>query len=237
LMQNPFRNSVFPEIKQLLEENGYDSTVIMNDVFQKHEENLIKGEHYLAYEWDNIFQHTFQKHHINFKVNIEELVLKYSVIPKVYLLENNIIYILEQLIERGYSLAVITNGMYKYQFPVMKALGVDNLFEAIITPQETRYRKPHSIMGEKLIKNEKSYAQDADKIDHDIVFANRVNAFPVYINRELPEEFLNDSPILRAKKVKYEKRHTKKYLEKLPSDIDLNAISSKEFYSEGIISS
>src|SRR5699024_5881398 len=189
LMQNPFRNSVFPEIKQLLEENGYDSTVIMNDVFQKHEENLIKGEHYLAYEWDNIFQHTFQKHHINFKVNIEELVLKYSVIPKVYLLENNIIYILEQLIERGYSLAVITNG--------------------------------------------KIYAHVGDKIDHDIVFANRVNAFPVYINRELPEEFLNDSPILRAKKVKYEKRHTKKYLEKLPSDIDLNAISSKEFYSEG----
>src|SRR5690606_35972955 len=143
LMQNPFIGWVFPEIVETINDHLHDKKDIMQLILEKHHERMRNNQTVEAYDWDDILNEIIVQLQLPITINVQKLVQKHAIAPKVYTLEENIVEHLQQLIRKGYSLAVVTNGYYKYQFPVMVALGLEHVFVEIITPEKVGFAKPH----------------------------------------------------------------------------------------------
>jgi len=90
---------------------------------------------------------------------------------------------LERLQDDGYSIVAITNGYYKYQWPVLSALGVDGFFDRVVTPDTASYAKPDarifaSVPGLR--------AHVGDSLVWDMLGANRAGVIAVWLDAELP---------------------------------------------------
>ncbi|MDF2717685.1 MAG: haloacid dehalogenase, partial [Paenibacillus sp.] len=118
-----------------------------------------------------------------------QLVLKHSTAPKIYLLEETVIPTLLKLKELGFSLATVTNGFYKFQYPVMKRLGISGLFDEIVTPELAGCGKPDVGIFRGLQESGQIVAHVGDRLDHDVYLANRSGIPSVLIYRDLPPIF------------------------------------------------
>ena len=182
LMQNPFGLGVFPEIKRQVYAENPDIDVLA-EMLEVHEQRLAHEENDQAYDWDGILDKVLKAHHLDLNLNVLDLVIQHCKPPYIALLEEEVPEILKELQHLGYSLAVITNGYYNYQFPVMKALNISDYFEAIITPEQVGHAKPHPGMADKLIAKGTLVAHVGDRVDHDVVFANQLGAMSILISR------------------------------------------------------
>lgn len=187
LMQNPFMKWVFPEIVATIQEELDKEEDVWKLILDEHLKRMTEGRLLEAYNWDDIVEEVLVALGLSIKINVEELVTKHSIDPKVYALEVGILDNLKRLAERGYSLAVVTNGYYKYQMPVMRELGLDSAFEEIITPEQCGYAKPHIGLLDTFQGKGKLIAHVGDRIDHDVMMANRFGITSVFISRQLPE--------------------------------------------------
>lgn len=204
LIKNPFEKWVFPEIKALLMDES--DINIVRTLVSRHKALLEDEAYAAAYNWDEILQEVLTANNIPIHIDIETLVKKHAVVPKVYLLEDNIKETLLHLKECGFSLAVITNGLYKYQFPVLEALGIAGLFEEIITPTETGTGKPDMKMVEKLLGTGELIAHVGDRLDHDVSFSNQLGALSVLIDKNMPADIKTLLPEARNQALFYSQR-------------------------------
>lgn len=208
LMQNPFGAWVFPEIADAVSgmlKRPYDMT---SELVAEHERRMEQGRFVEAYDWDDMLARQLEQLGVKESFEIEPLVRKHSVPPKVRLLEPSIPETLKAIRSRGFALAAVTNGFYKFQAPVMEVLGLLELFDEVVTPERAGTGKPdpaifHTLPGE-------ICAHVGDRIDHDIQLANRSNAISVLINRTLSIELKSLQPWLRSK----DKRVVRNCLEK-----------------------
>jgi FMN phosphatase YigB (HAD superfamily) len=203
LMQNPFKHWVFPEIDEAVAKIRPECKAVQEMVLEN-ERRMDNHLYPSAYDWDDILNQFLKKHGIELSLNIEELVKKHSQIPKVFLLEDGIPDVLKELKARGFSLAVITNGFYKYQYPVMESLGLACLFDEINTPDRVLCAKPDINMGKVLTETGTIAAHVGDRVDHDVVFANHLGAKSILIDRHLPEDIAALPPVIRPMMLKEE---------------------------------
>ncbi|MFS0558914.1 HAD family hydrolase [Brevibacillus sp. 179-C9.3 HS] len=196
LMQNPFGAWVFPEIARIISGRLGREHDIISEMVAEHERLMAQERYVKAYDWDGILSSRCDALCVEKMIEIESLVRKHSVIPKVHLLEDGILQVLSELRERGYSLAVVTNGFYKFQAPVMEALGLLECFDEIVTPERAGTGKPDPVILQKLPGE--VIAHVGDRLDHDVQLANRSHATSVLIERKLPEELLGIEPLMRA---------------------------------------
>lgn len=197
LMQNPFVGHVFPELEELLGKVIKREMNVKEALVAEHELRMSEERYVEAYDWDDIVQTVLQREGVSMKVDVEQMVLKHCVAPKVYLLEEGIPQVLGQLKEQGYRLAVATNGFMKYQAPVLKAIGIYEYFEKIITPELVGTGKPDIGMLKEL-DPQMIAAHVGDRVDHDICMANELKVPSVLIHRKLPAELEGLSPASRA---------------------------------------
>ena len=186
IMQNPFVSHVFPEIQRIIHEKKRDSVDCVEAFVLEHQTLLSQGKFVEAYDWEQIVNSYTNSINLNLPINVEEIVKKYCMPTSIYLLEEGIIEVLQELKRRGYSLAVITNGYLKYQLPVLDALGLTACFDKIITPDTAGYAKPDTRVFKEL---QAVVAHIGDRIDHDIIPANKTGVRTVWINRSLPNHF------------------------------------------------
>ncbi|WP_141603988.1 HAD family hydrolase [Terrilactibacillus laevilacticus] len=204
LMQNPFSKWVFPEIESIFSAEYTGKKSIVDELISAHKNKLNRGQYLEAYDWDNILKNFLERNSLPCSnINIEALVKKHSVKPKIYLLEDNILNYLQRLRDKGFSLAVVTNGYYKFQYPVLQALNLSNLFDEIITPESIGFAKPNINMLSKFLKQEKIVAHVGDRIDHDVYLANQLGIYSVFINRSMSVELRKISPFNRCNKKEY----------------------------------
>ncbi|WP_026691323.1 HAD-IA family hydrolase [Alteribacter aurantiacus] len=190
LMQNPFGKYVFPEINKevnRLLEKEEDVTKLL---VSTHQELMKQGKVKEAYDWDEILKWHITQMKLELAINIEELVIKHSVHPKVYKLEEDIVKTLNVLKEKGYHLAVLTNGYYKYQAPVLKEIGIYDVFDEIITPDRVGTSKPDPAMLEPLLQTGDVVLHVGDRIDHDVTISSRLGIPSALIHFSLPEPLL-----------------------------------------------
>ena len=199
LMQNPFVEWVFPEIDEIVSKTANRKIDVKSAMFSEHLNRMRQSKIVEAYDWDDILKQYLIVNGISCEVNIEELVKKHCVSPKIKLLEENIIEVLEQLKKSGYRLAVITNGYAKYQQPVVDTLQLSGLFDCFITPEKENCAKPDSKIIESLMKKGEVVAHVGDRVDHDVYLAAQINIKSVFIYRNLPEKLQNCSPYERNK--------------------------------------
>ncbi|MED1953228.1 HAD family hydrolase [Brevibacillus centrosporus] len=186
LMQNPFGAWVFPEIAAAVSGRLGRPHDVVAEMVAEHETRMGSGRYVEAYDWDDILRGRFRELGLSDPFEIEGLVRKHSVYPKVRLLEGGIQEALTELRDRGYSLAAVTNGFYKFQAPVMEALGILDLFEEVVTPERAGAGKPDPAILRQL--DGRIVAHVGDRLDHDVQLANRSRIAGLLIDRNLPEE-------------------------------------------------
>lgn len=209
LMQNPFGKWVFPEVENLVS-SYHIKDGILKKVREEHRSRMEKQRLRDAYDWDNIINQILKEESIQLEINIESLVRKHSIPPKVYLLEENLLNTLQLVKQEGFSLGVVTNGFYKYQFPVMEAIGLADVMDMIVTPCQTDCAKPDISMVKNLPGEGEIVAHVGDRLDHDVSFANGLGIQSILIDREMPEEIRKLAPVNRAQQTEYVERFFQK---------------------------
>lgn len=197
LMQNPFGAWVFPEITAVVFGRLGHPHDIVSEMVAEHEARMREGRYVEAYDWDDILRERFRGLGLSDSFEIEPFVRKHSVPPKVKLLESGILEFLSDLKARGYFLAAVTNGFYKYQAPVMEALGLIDKFDEVVTPERVGAGKPDPAilrgLGGKIV------AHVGDRLDHDVQLANRCDVAAILIHKNLTAGLKSMSPFQRVK--------------------------------------
>lgn len=197
-MQNPFNKWIFPELEQLAAEALGESSAVRGGLMAEHERMLAEKATVAAYDWDAIAARMFQQWGVSRAFSIEEMVGRHAVAPKIYLLDDTVLPALDRLKGLGYKLAAVTNGLYKYQYPVMDALGLAERLDEIVTPDRAGCAKPDCAIAACLQEQGRIVAHVGDRLDHDMVFAHAVGTQPILIHRNLPPELHELSPAERA---------------------------------------
>lgn len=197
LMQNPFVGWVFPEIEEIILAHAGQELDIRSRLVEEHERRMKNNDIVAAYDWDDIVQQFVQTLNVSVQIDIESLVRKHSVDQKVYVLESCIISVLQRL-KQDFRLAAVTNGYKKYQLPVLQALGLDELFDAIVTPDEVGYAKPDREIFQSLLDEGEIRAHVGDRVDHDVCVARRLGTRSIFIYKRLPQELKELNPAERA---------------------------------------
>lgn len=197
LMQNPFGAWVFPEVASTVSRKLGREHDIVAELIAEHEKRMALRQWVAAYDWDDMLSVRCAALGVQPGVDIEALVRKHCVPPKVHLLEQGIPETLRKLRGEGFALAVVTNGFYKYQAPVMEVLGILELFEAIITPERAGTGKPDPAIFQHLPGE--VLAHVGDRLDQDVHPANQMKIVSVLIERKMPEAAKGISPYMRVR--------------------------------------
>jgi putative hydrolase of the HAD superfamily len=199
LMQNPFVDWVFPEIEaQIRSKHPSKEFEVKSKLVDEHNRRMGENKIVDAYDWDDIVNQLICDEGLSIEIDIEELVQKHSTTDKVYLLEHSILDVLKGLKDRGYMLAAVTNGFRKYQLPVMKALGLVEYFDDIITPDLVGVGKPDTGMFKHLSEDGEIIAHIGDRVDHDVHVGKVLGVKTILINRKLSDELQALDPIERT---------------------------------------
>jgi len=203
LQVNPFGRGVFPEVrkeigKTLVAKEGLEpeeaSRKVMKMIRDEAKRRLLSGDHVGAYDWDDIVRVVGEKVGSPARFDVEQLVIKYCTpdyISSYPYAEST----LTQLADMGVRLAVVTNGFYKYQNPVMEGLGLRHFFEDFITPEMVGTVKPYAAIYHATIKGEHSLKLHVgDTIIHDVWGAARAGFEPVWVVHDLPDKVANLLP-------------------------------------------
>ncbi|GIP38845.1 hypothetical protein J31TS4_21250 [Paenibacillus sp. J31TS4] len=199
LMQNPFGKWVFPDLDAFFTEQLQEDRGVSRLLYAEHEKRMQENQTVAAYDWDDMVQCQLRELGIAGTVDVEELVRKHCVSPKIFLLEEAVLPVLRRLREQGYSLATVTNGFFKYQSPVMEALGLYDCFEEIVTPERAGCGKPDEAILDGLRQSGEIVAHVGDRLDHDVGLANRAGVPAVFIHRSLPDDVLALAPAERPR--------------------------------------
>ena len=187
LMQNPFVGHVFPDLERLISREVKSSDSVIAMLVKEHDRRMQFGQIVEAYDWDEIVADLLKEYGVDLQIDVEELVHKHCTDGKVYLLDEHVIGTLQALKRNGYQLAVVTNGYYKYQAPVLKKLAIYDYFDLIVTPERSGYAKPDARILDEVVRQGEIIAHVGDRLDHDIIMANEEGIQSVFINRKLPE--------------------------------------------------
>lgn len=198
LMQNPFVGWIFPEIEATICKHCSTEIEVKKRLVDEHNKRMSENKIVEAYDWDDIVKELICEEKLSLEIDIEELVQKHSTTDKVYLLEQGILDVLRSLKHKGYMLAAVTNGYYKYQMPVIKILGLDEYFDEVITPDNVGFGKPDGGMFTHLKQDGQIIAHIGDRIDHDVCVGNVLGVKSILIHRKLPNELQMLNPNERA---------------------------------------
>lgn len=197
LMQNPFVGHVFPEIeRRILLENELMENIVDQLVIE-HEMRLKDGRTADAYDWDDIVRDYLKTNQLQALINVEEILTGFCKEPNVYLLEDSVYEVLDELKRLGFSLAVVTNGFTKYQLPVMDVLKLTEHFDLIVTPEEVGFAKPDKRVYGSVLELGEIVAHVGDRIDHDVISANAIQVRSIWIYRHLPDSMKELAPAER----------------------------------------
>jgi FMN phosphatase YigB (HAD superfamily) len=169
LMINPFWKVVFPQVTA---EIGAAAGLSPDEVFElilaEHDRRLADPlpDRALTMDWEDIMQTAAQNLGVAFEGSAEELVKAHAGPPHSYTLDGAE-KVLGELKAGGYKLVVSTMGLSKYQFPVMRALGLYDFFDDFLTPDLTGYLKTEREFYAAYLESAPRRIHIGDRYDHD----------------------------------------------------------------------
>lgn len=145
LMLNPFGSAVWPVVtRELASATGLSPKALLHAISAENARRQHdQPNHPLTMDWDDIVQTVAQSHNARLSVRIIDLVESNCLAPHIAVLDNAP-DMLHELKQAGYRLVVASKGLSKYQNPVMKALGLYDLFDDFLMPDLTGYLKTDS---------------------------------------------------------------------------------------------
>lgn len=209
LIQNPFQKGVTPRIREHIRRSPALSGLAKAEADKQIDQmvrqtwgaRMASGDYVNAYNWDEIYTETSRSFGGDDAPDISTLVTSCCQEEGMIALLPHAQSSLEAIKAAGFRLVAATNGYYAYQWPVLEALGIAPLFDAVLTPDVVGYAKPDprffaSIAG--LI------AHVGDTLVHDVLGANLAGVNSIWLTSNLPQ-LLNDlTPQARVKHPSFE---------------------------------
>lgn len=151
LIRNPFRDGIFPRVCAALAPGFAGSEErAMEAIRLEHRERLFRSlegaePSVSAYDWDAIFAAVARSCGLEGIPDrpVAEWVRHYAAAgPYIGLVHPSVPPALEALRAAGLRLAVVTNGLWRYQEPVLEALGILGSFDLVAAPDLCGAAKP-----------------------------------------------------------------------------------------------
>ena len=152
VLRNPFRDGIFPEVCQALADRfDGDPRRALAAIVEEHRRRIRAKDDPSApwdpvapYDWDDIFRSVALACGAPAPERpVAAMVQHYCSRPGyIARMHPTVGPALRWLRERGYRLVAVTNGLWRYQQPVLQALGLEGLFEAVSAPDRTGTAKP-----------------------------------------------------------------------------------------------
>lgn len=193
IMQNPFEKGVEPRMLAHLrlspelrglhpEEADRRARTALREEWDR---LAAAGEWVAAYDWDGVYNAVSRRFGGEPSPDVAAMVEELSGIEGMVRLLPGARTGLDRLDEAGYRVVAITNGYHAYQWPVLRALGVADAFERIISPEAVGYAKPDprlfaSVPG--------LQAHVGDSLVWDVLGANMAEIVSVWLDEYLPPE-------------------------------------------------
>jgi putative hydrolase of the HAD superfamily len=150
-------------------------------VFDEHHRRMHNGLLVDAHDWDGIIDTVIAKLNYPGAISVTNLVVEYCGKPDMIWLYSGAKECMEALKAAGHTLVTITNGFRCYQEPVLRTLGVLDLFTAMITPEAVGAAKPQP----EIFRAAEAYGQPCihigDTLPHDVAGAKRAGWKAIYI--------------------------------------------------------
>ncbi|MFC4076938.1 HAD family hydrolase [Salinithrix halophila] len=191
LMINPFRRWVFPEISSWLAPFLGPGDQPMERFIAERKKRLEAQQLSASYDWDDILLTVSAELGVHPPFTIEKLVRQHSATGKIWLF-SDVLPGLSSLQTKGIPMVAATNGFAKYQRPVTDHLGLTPYFKDFHTPCSVGFAKPEPQFFR--FAEPYSLIHVGDRLDQDILGANRAGAISVWIDRDLPAEWHELSP-------------------------------------------
>jgi len=190
LERNPLLSNrsegVFGHISRQLEpympQDGNDpARAAMRLILEEHTTRLHQGRMVPAHDWDDIIRTVATQVGCRDSFDVAALIAEYCERPGLAYLYPGARECLEATAAAGHTLVSITNGLRLYQEPVMRKLGIFELFRTVITPDAVGTAKPFAPIFRAAEAYGSPHIHVGDTLPHDIAGAKRAGWSAIYI--------------------------------------------------------
>ncbi|MBD3230578.1 MAG: HAD hydrolase-like protein, partial [Candidatus Lokiarchaeota archaeon] len=226
LVSNRFFTTYYlDKVDEKLKQNSIkmNRSDLLRKIFNLFNEMLIsdnKEERVKAFDWDELIRIIFKKYEITWENMIEEFYNSPNL--KNYVrLYSDVKKNLDWLSSNEYQLALISNGLSKYQYQVLKVLKIEKYFKSIILPDYVGEIKPKNAIFDRAISecnldnkdNCKKHPYIGDSIYFDIYGSNMSGFYSILLSRRLNRK-MKKLPINERTEEFNKKENLKKFIKK-----------------------
>lgn len=178
LLVNAFSGVIFPAVVAELQQKTGRNDPFYAAILAEHDRRLDHPLENLpmTMDWEDIFQTIASRYGVTLESNAEKLVIAYAFPPHISALDNAPEVLKELSAETHRTLLVSTMGLSKYQFPVLKALGLYDLFDEFLTPDRTGALKNQQKFYAKFQDSDALRIHIGDRYDHDCLYPHLFGA-------------------------------------------------------------
>lgn len=215
MTSNFFADILIKEICQRFSENAIcvEKPAIYQEILKRFVNKLGAEKKVLAYDWDLIVREYLEEYNLTWTCEIEEFFKSEDLIKYTFLYKD--VEVLEWLFQKGYEMAILTNGLHKYQDQVIKKLGLERFFMKIVMPNPENYKfiKPYPDIFKILSQEfQKPHIMIGDSLFFDIYGAKSVGYETIWIIRKIPKKYKELSIPERTAKINNNEKFLLKHI-------------------------
>ncbi len=187
--------------------------VIFQEILRRFVKKLGEENKAAAYDWDLLIQEYLSEFNIPWACQIEEFFCSEDLVKYTYLYKDT--DILEYLLEQGYALNILTNGLPKYQYHVIGRLELDQYFNKVImpNPETIKVVKPYlDIFRLAMDEQPTPHYMVGDSLYFDIFGGNKAGCKTIWIHRKLPKKYQELSIEARTNEINSDEKFLLKYI-------------------------
>lgn len=199
IVSNPFETAVFPVVATKISEKTGKPPETIKKMFlleNRSRKNDIVNP-ISTFDWDDILGTVAKRFGVELELSVEHLVRQYACAPYISILGKADI-ILGKMRKPHRLIVATTNGLSKYQLPVLRALEIDKLFDDFLAPDITHALKGHKAFYGDFLDRAEVAISVGDSYDDDIVGPKNLGMHTVWLNASKGSAIKRFSPFERV---------------------------------------
>jgi putative hydrolase of the HAD superfamily len=148
-----------------------------------------------TYDWDDIFTVVARRYGLDQPVALEPYIEEFCRQPAQIPTYPDVEPGLRRLRGLGVPLLAITNGHARFQLPVLRALGLDQFFARVVTPDQVGHSKRHPAIFQWAYRDSPGRrVHVGDSLLQDICGAHQAGLEAIWLWRDLPPNLASVPP-------------------------------------------
>jgi FMN phosphatase YigB (HAD superfamily) len=138
-----------------------------------------------AYDWQDLLDAHLAEHGVGLHVDLAE-VLGTRAPTHVHVIHPDTVEHLRSIAAAGWRVVILTNGRAEFQIPTLRAVGLFDLVDEVITAEGVGAVKPHAAMFEAARGAATVHVHAGDLLVDDVLGARRSGAHAVLLRPDVP---------------------------------------------------